>query len=282
MKKAVLFLIFNRPDTTQKVFEAIRQVKPPRLYIASDGARIEKEGELDIVEKTRRLVLDNIDWECEVKTLFRDKNLGCRIAVSDAISWFFNQEEDGIILEDDCLPSRSFFTFCEDLLDYYRDNKKIMHISGDQFISNFDNGASYYFGKIMHCWGWAGWADRWKYYGNDLMEYDLKNIEKFSENKDVQKYWLDILQKMKDSSINSWAYQWAFKIVEKEGLCINPSENLISNIGFVENSTHTSDSTNLFANLNIYEMNRIIHPKKIEIDYNAVNEIYRDHFGISC
>ncbi|MCK4636062.1 MAG: hypothetical protein KAT32_04305 [Candidatus Moranbacteria bacterium] len=132
MKKAVLFLIFNRIDTVQRVFAEIQKAKPPRFYLASDEGRNEEEKKK--VKKIRDYVLNNINWDCEVKTLFRDKNLGCRRSVSGAISWFFKNEKDGIILEDDCLPSQSFFNFCEELLDYYKDNKSVWHISGNQFF----------------------------------------------------------------------------------------------------------------------------------------------------
>jgi GT2 family glycosyltransferase len=281
MKKAVLFLIFNRPETTKKVFEAIRRAKPPQLYVASDGSRLDKDGEAQTVEETRRMVLDSINWDCEVKTLFRDKNLGCGKAVSEAITWFFKQEEDGIILEDDCLPNHSFFKYCEVLLDYYKDNKKIMHISGDQFVPNLENRASYYFAKIQHCWGWASWADRWLSYNFNLQEIAEKDVKNFSENKNVQKYWLEILNKMKGNEVDTWDYQWVFAIVLKNGLCINPSKNLISNIGFGSDSTHTADENNLLANMPTYEIKKITHPVKVEIDEKAVNYIYKNHFGIN-
>ena len=280
MKKPVLFLIFNRLDTTQRVFEEIRKAKPPRLYLASDGARDNKEGEKEVVQKTRDFVLNNIDWDCEVKTLLRDKNLGCGPAVSRAITWFFEQEADGIILEDDCLPDPSFFKFCEELLEYYKDNKKIMHISGDQFVPNFNNGASYYFAVNMHCWGWASWADRWNKYEFDLSDYNEKNVEKFSKNKAVQEYWRNILLMVKNKQINTWDYQWMFSIIKNNGLCINPSVNLISNIGFGENSTHTSDKNNLLANMPNFEIKEVVHHREIKIDEYAVDYIFKDHYGI--
>ena len=132
LKTPVLFLIFNRPDVTQRVFEAIRKAKPPRLYVAADGPRIGKEGEEENCTLTRKII-EQVDWDCEVKKLFREKNLGCKIAVSSAIDWFFENEEEGIILEDDCLPDQSFFPFCGELLAYYRTNDKVMHLSGDNF-----------------------------------------------------------------------------------------------------------------------------------------------------
>lgn len=280
MKKAVLFLTFNRLDTTRRVFEEIKKARPPRLYLASDGARENKDGEKETVQKIRSFILNNIDWECEIKTLFRDKNLGCGKAVSGAITWFFSQEEDGIILEDDCLPHQSFFKYCEELLEYYKKDKRVWHISGNQFVPNFDNGASYYFAKIQHVWGWASWADRWQEYEFDLSIYDKENIRKFSENKRVVDYWLDVFDKVKRGTINTWDYQWTFKIIEKDGLCINPSKNLVSNIGFREDGTHTSDKYNPLANLPIFEISEIIHPKNVIYDNRAVEYIYNKIFGI--
>ncbi|KKP68378.1 MAG: hypothetical protein UR66_C0006G0079 [Candidatus Moranbacteria bacterium GW2011_GWE1_35_17] len=280
MKKPVLFLTFNRLDTTQRVFEEIKKAKPPRLYLASDGAREDKEGEKEIVQKTRDFILNNINWDCEVETLFRDKNLGCGRAVSEAITWFFENEKDGIILEDDCLPHPSFFNFCEELLDYYKDNKKVWHISGDQFMPNYSNGASYYFAKIMHCWGWAGWADRWKEYQFDLKKYDKTNVNRFSDDKNVREYWKAVLERVKGGEVNTWDYQWTFKIIEKNGLCINPSKNLVSNIGII--GTHYSDAS-IDPNLNmpIFEIDKIIHPEKIEVDIGAVDYIFKYHFNIN-
>lgn len=279
MNKAVLFLIFNRMDTTQKVFEQIKLARPPRLYIASDGARVDKINEEKTVEKIRRWVLENIDWQCEVKTLFRDTNLGCGKGVASSISWFFEQEEDGIILEDDCVPSQSFFTFCEELLDYYKENKRIWMISGDQFIPNYKGEASYYFTKIPGTWGWATWADRWAQYKFDLNNYDKKYIKNFSNKKEVQKYWVNILNKMKTGKIEAWDYQLTFEIVKNNGLCINPSVNLISNIG-IDGTHFIDDKKNPLLNIPTYECEKIKHPAKIDFDYESVDWIYKNVFCI--
>ena len=176
LKTAVLFLVFNRLDATKQVFETIQKAKPPRLYIAADGARNNKDGESEKVKAVHDLILDNIDWQCEIKTLFREKNLGCKYAVSGAISWFFKNEEMGIILEDDCLPNQSFFWFCEELLKRYKDNMKIWHIGGASFQNGIKRGyADYYFSKYNHVWGWASWASRWKFYDTELRS--IKNTE---------------------------------------------------------------------------------------------------------
>ena len=232
MNKPVLFLTFNRLDYVKKTFEQIRIAKPPRFYVASDGPREHVYGEQKNVQEVRDYILNNIDWNCEVKTRFLDKNSGgCANGVSGAVTWFFKNEKDGIILEDDCVPNQSFFKFCEELLDKYKDDKRVWHISGDAPIDNVKIKESYYFAKIEHCWGWASWADRWEHFKLDMSGYDRENLKYFSERKEVQKYWEDILIGLQEQRIDSWAYPWTFWIVANNGYCINPVKNLISNIG---------------------------------------------------
>lgn len=278
MKKAVLFVVFNRLDTTQKAFEQIRLAKPPRLYISSDGPRENKEGENVIVDEVRSWLLANVDWECEVKTRFLERNSGgCRNGMSGAINWFFENEPDGIILEDDCVAAQSFFTFCEELLDKYKDDKRVWHISGNDH-ANLEKEESYYFAKIIHCWGWATWADRWKYYNVDLNKYDKKHLSHFSRLKSVQSFWANILKSMQSGKVDSWAYQWALVVASHKGYCINPYKNLVSNIGYV--GVHFSDKSNPLLDLKTYELESIIHPQKVEYDFEAINLIYAKVFGI--
>ena len=243
LKTAVLFLIFNRLDTTKKVFEAIQKAKPPRLYIAADGAREQKQGEDEKIKAVREYVLTNIDWDCEIKTLFREKNLGCKYAVSGAIDWFFENEETGIILEDDCLPSQSFFWFCEELLDKYKDDMRIMLISGynKQNVWNPEQ-YDYFFSHFGGIWGWASWRRAWHSY-----DIDMSLLAKFNEDKYFnyllgdklgmirQKQMEDVLSK----NINSWAYQWGFARHINSGLACVPSKSLIQNIGVGKYATHT-------------------------------------------
>ena len=184
LNTAVLFLVFNRIDTTKKVFEAIRQAKPPRLYIAADGARESKDEE-EKVNAVRDYVSSNIDWDCEIKTLFNEKNLGCKMAVSGAIDWFFDNEEMGIILEDDCLPSQSFFWFCEEMLAKYKDDMRVWHVAGNNFHFGWkrDEDYSYYFGGIYgSIWGWASWRTRWNHYDVEMKNYDEVKSKKYLEN----------------------------------------------------------------------------------------------------
>jgi uncharacterized protein (DUF2132 family) len=279
----VLFLTFNRLDTTKKVFEVIKQVKPPKLYLASDGARVNKSGEKEVVESVRNFLLNNIDWQCEVKTLFREHNLGCGKAVSSAINWFFENEEMGIILEDDCLPSISFFRFCDELLLRYKDDQRIMHISGDNFQDGISRGdGSYYFSQISHVWGWAAWRRAWKLYDfemkslNNFINYKIyKNVWK--QNK-VQKYWLKQFKNVSLGKIDTWDYQWNYCLIVNNGLSILPNINLVENIGFNSEATHTSNSKLKMPSANEIKF-PLTHPQffvpDLEADTYTFNKQYQ-------
>ena len=183
LQTAVLFLVFNRLDTTRRVFEAIRKAQPPRLYIAADGARVGKHGEAEKVQAVRDYTMKNIDWKCEVKTLFRDQNLGCKYAVSGGISWFFEQEEQGIILEDDCLPSQSFFWFCEELLERYADDEQIFIITGYNKQQRWHPEIyDYFFSNFGGIWGWASWRRAWAHFDGDMKDLEYYANTNYFEN----------------------------------------------------------------------------------------------------
>lgn len=260
----ILFLIFNRPEETSKVFEEIRKIKPAKLYIAADGPRLGKESDIVNCKKTRTIV-NNIDWECQTFTLFRDTNLGCGKAVSSSISWFFNQEEEGIVIEDDCLPHQDFFYYCRDLLSKYRNSDKVMFIGGTNYqqIENQHNN-SYYYSTFSHVWGWASWARVWKQYDLDLKRYPKNNFkeiltETFKYN-DLIKYWMQCYAVINRRLIDTWDYQLSISILYNKGLCIIPSKNLVSNIGFTTNSTHTNIAN---SNLSLMSTSSIL-----PIEYN--------------
>lgn len=275
LETPILFLLFNRPDTTRKVFEAIKRQQPQRLYIAADGARAEKIGEKELCEETRNSVIKNIDWDCEVKTLLREKNLGCKIAVSSAITWFFENEEQGIILEDDCLPNDSFFSFCEEMLNYYKDDERIMHIGG----SNFQDGkiigdGSYFFSNVHYIWGWATWRRAWKKYDVEMKSYNNFISEGYLKNLFPERYyqqlWESIFEKIISGKLNTWDYQWTFSIWINNGLGIIPNQNLISNIGFSGEATHTQSSAeDILSNRATGKIGKIKHPSIMQRNYQA-------------
>ena len=277
-QKPILFLIFNRFDTTKVVFEAIRRVRPLKLYVAADGHRENKEGEKEACELTRGII-DSIDWKCEVKKLYREKNLGCKMAISSACDWFFENEEEGIILEDDCLPDPSFFTFCEHMLEYYRNQDRIMHIAGINFQFGRKRGTgSYYFSRNSHVWGWASWRRAWKFY-----DVSMKSFPEFKKRKKlngfINLWWersfiLNKFEKTYNGEIDTWDYQWNFAIWNQNGLAIIPNQNLISNIGFDKKATHTTYNSK-FAKISTSSINEITHPPKIEINVEADDFSFR-------
>ncbi|MDL1966955.1 MAG: glycosyltransferase family 2 protein [Deltaproteobacteria bacterium] len=266
LKTVVLFLIFNRSDTTKQVFEAIRQAKPPRLYVAADGQRVDKPGEAEKCEEVRRIATQ-VDWDCEVKTLFRDKNLGCKYAVSGAIDWFFENEEEGIILEDDCLPSQSFFWFCEELLERYLGDERVMQICGSNFLNGWlRNDDSYYFSQYGPVWGWASWRRAWIYYDVDMKLWpevkEKKIFLDFCDGKSEMSYRLNLYDKVFAGEIDTWDYQWGFAKIINHGLSVTPNANLISNIGFREDGTHVANGNSPFANMQALSVHfPLSHPK---------------------
>ncbi|MCX6186040.1 MAG: hypothetical protein NTU43_03455 [Bacteroidetes bacterium] len=274
LQSPVLFLIFNRPDKTKQVFEAIRQAQPAKLFVAADGPRVDKKNEKELCEQTRD-VIKQVNWPCEVKTLYRTENLGCKIAVSSAINWFFENVEEGIILEDDCLPNQSFFSFCQDMLTHYRDDERIMHIGGSNFQDGRIRGdGSYYFSMYNHIWGWATWRRAWKYYDIEMSNYTSFNqgnkINTIFNLPKERKYWKKIFYKVKENKINTWDYQWTFSIWINNGLSILPNFNLIKNIGFDSDGTHTNGGGNIFSSMIAFEIeNKLIHPKIIMKDSEA-------------
>lgn len=283
---AVLFLVFNRPDTTWQVFEAIRQAKPPRLYVAADGPKENQKDETKLCDQVRKIATE-VDWECEVKTLFRDENLGCRIAVSSAIDWFFKNEEQGIILEDDCLPSQSFFWYCQELLEHYKSDERIMVVSGN----NFQQGEkvtpySYYFSRYNHCWGWATWKRAWNHYDHDMRLWtDFKKENGLDAWADRSRlfipYWNRIFDSVAARQIDSWAYIWTFSCWAQGGMTCLPHVNLVKNIGIGEDATHTTKTNNSINQLRRHSIHLpLSHPNIIIRNTAADRFTDKQHFKV--
>jgi hypothetical protein len=244
IKTPILFLIFNRLDTTKQVFEEIRKAKPKKLYVAGDGPRNKTEKKK--TDEVRKYILDNINWKCEIKTLFRKKNLGCGKAVSGAITWFFKNEEMGIILEDDCLPSQSFFPYCEELLEKYKNNERIMQISGFNPVANkMKVNEDYFFSYFGSIWGWATWKRAWEKYLKKIPYSNSFNIDILSKKLGVKNKLLKNkfyeYNLVSENKINSWAYIWGYSRLVNNGFTIVPNLNLIKNLGFKIGSTHTGN-----------------------------------------
>ena len=262
-KSPVLFLIFNRPEETRRVFDRIKEVKPSKLYIAADGPRKNKATDIELCQKTQAIVSE-VDWDCDVKVLFHNTNHGCKIAVSTNITWFFENEVEGIILEDDCLPSQQFFEYCDILLDKYRDDTRIRHISGSNLNAGKISSDTYYFSKLTSIWGWASWRRVWKDYDVNLTLFDkvtsLSLFNNIIPDKLVANHFYKQFKLIKQSGLDTWDYQYVFCNMINNGLCIQPNYNMISNIGFNKDATHTHDAENVLSNLLFEKYDQMVHP----------------------
>lgn len=243
----VLLLFFNRKDVTLQVFDKIRQAKPTKLYLASDGARPSVAKEKEEVDDLRSALLAEIDWDCEVKTLFREENMGCRYAVASAIDWLFEHEEMGIIIEDDCVANASFFAFVQELLVRYKDDQRVGMIAGHNAMQESALNASYCFSKYAACWGWATWRRAWQQMDLEMTWRNRDDWKHVLQNRGYQgknyDYWMFQLRVMDRQEVSAWDWPWYFSLTIANQLCIFPKVNLITNIGFGENATHTSFNT---------------------------------------
>jgi hypothetical protein len=267
----VAFIIFNRPDKTKKVFEEIRKIKPAELFIIADGPKKNDDEDNHLCLETRDIV-EKIDWDCKVHKDYSNNNIGLRKRVSTGLNWVFEHTEEAIILEDDCVPHPTFFRFCEELLDYYRNEEKIMAISGTNFISlQKPENNSYFFSAFVNVWGWASWRRAWINYDDKIN--DWPNLSKgdfllkiLRDEKSV-KYYNTILQEVYEEKINSWAYRWLFSCWQNDGLIIIPAVNSVTNIGFGKEATNTKGPGKRSA---VNPSNEIVfplkHPKNIERD----------------
>ena len=273
LRTPVAFFIYNRPETTRRVFEAIRQVKPPRLYVVADGPRGDRPGDSERCEAARALI--DVDWDCKVRKNYSDVNLGCSGRVAGGLDWVFSDVEEAVVVEDDCLPHPSFFRFCGELLERYRDEDEVMSVTGQnvQFGRN-GSGYSYYFSRFHHIWGWATWRRAWSSYDREMKRWpELKDVMLRDSlgNRRAEAYWRRVLQETYEGGIDSYAFRWMYSCWIKGGLGVTSGVNLVSNIGFGSDATHTRDSgRNPFANIPACEMRfPLRHPPEIEVNGRA-------------
>jgi hypothetical protein len=267
----VLFLIFNRRETALRTLARIREARPPQLFIAGDGPRPGRGDEATKCAETRSAVLGAIDWPCEVKTLLRDENLGCRRAVSGGLDWFFENVESGIVIEDDCVLSRSFFPFAAELLGRYRDDTRVFSICANCFPPRgFIKGASYYFTKHTHCWGWASWRRSWKLYADAHMQWDAfvanGGLVKINDGCPVfERHFIETWDNIANGKVDTWDFQWHAASWINGMLNVLPAVNMVCNTGWGEDSTHTSDSNSWTGKLPALEIDfPLVHPAVAE------------------
>ncbi len=268
----VVLFVFNRPQLTSRVFDAVRKARPNKLLIVADGPRANRPEDVALCAEVRKICQD-VDWPCELITDFAPANMGCRNRVASGLSWAFEQVEEAVILEDDCLPHESFFRFCQELLERHRNDTHVGMISGDCFLPGGYNRtfASYFFTRYAHIWGWATWRRAMKSYDVTMKKWPEVNndgwLEDFFQNDaTLVAYWRSILSQVYNQQIDTWDYQLMFSFWLQGMISICPARNLISNIGFGSDATHTKDA-NPRSNMPVYEMQfPLLAPSALTVD----------------
>ncbi|MCH2181947.1 MAG: glycosyltransferase family 2 protein [Mariniblastus sp.] len=272
LQTPIAFCVFNRPEVTERVFCEIAKQRPRHLLVIADGPRSQHPDDPKKIARTRDII-KKIDWPCDLRTCFAEQNMGCGQRMATGLTWAFQQFEELIILEDDCLPHPSFFGFCEQLLARFRDNPDVMMISGDNFQPAPRSGNSYYFSKWPHIWGWASWRQAWQSFLDTTPPQDNTELahvlSRVHAQTDEIERWTSILRDYFDGKIDTWDFRWMYAIWQKQGLTVLPNLNLVSNLGFGPGATHTMDENSPLAEMTIHEVVNLAHPLHIQVDAEA-------------
>ncbi|MEM6107864.1 methyltransferase type 11 [Mycobacterium sp. 050272] len=267
----VIFIIFNRTDTTRQVFEVIRAAQPSKLLVIADGPREDVPGEAEKCAAARAIV-DEVDWECEVYRNFSETNMTIRLRISSGLAWAFDLVDKAVVLEHDCLPSLSFFRYCGELLEHYENDERVMMISGQNHLfGQAETANSYYFSRYAHVmWGWATWRRAWKKYDLNMTRWpdirDRKLFDQYFNKRRERYYWESIFEMMYEGGrIDTWDYQWFYSMWENSGLCVTPVRNLVLNIGIDAEATHTNTKYDrIYSTLEAGEIDTpLAHPANV-------------------
>jgi hypothetical protein len=273
VRTPVAMMVFNRPELTARLFEVVRAARPSRLLVVADGPRLHRPGEAEACARVRS-VLDRVDWPCEVEREFAAANLGCRQRISSGLDWVFRQAEEAIILEDDCIPDPAFFRFCDELLERYRDDERVMAVTGCNYQFGRRRGmGSYYFSHHMHVWGWASWRRAWRHYDVRMDEWPalrrgrwLRDALGSRAAAALLRYRLDLTRA---GRIDTWDYQWSFAVLRRGGLVATPNVNLVRNVGAGEGATHPEEESPLHSPPVGSLDTPLIHPAEVRRDVEA-------------
>ncbi len=282
----ILLLTWKRDKEVELLIAKLKKINAKNIYINSDGCELNYKNlkQIDKISQTRSKIIKNIDWDCKLRLKFNNKNLGCKNSVIEAINWFFENEESGIILEEDCIPDISFFYYGAELLEKYKDDKRIGCITGVNFQDNQKvSNSSYYFSKYNHCWGWATWKKEWEIFDSNMNFWpDMKSQNKWIIDKSMideeRNYWENIFENSYLNLIDSWAYPWLASLWYKNKLTITPEYNLVSNKGFDGLATHTKNRFSSASNRKTFNLKKIIHNSSIKLNIKADRYTFKNHF----
>lgn len=281
METPVLFCIFNRPQVTAEVFEAIRLQRPKRLLVVCDGPRPDRPGEAELVEESRAII-HQTDWDCEIETCYSEENLGCRLRMASGLDWGFSRAERLVILEDDCLPHSTFFEYCERLLDRYADDSRIGMISGNNFQPEPLSEESYYFSRWTHIWGWASWRRAWQHFDLNISLWpevrEQGLLSGMVDSDEEEQYWQTIFDEVYAGNIDAWSYSWMFACWLHGMLSVLPQRNLVSNLGFGPDATHTISADSPLAMMETFPNRLTRHPNFVVRNRRADAASFRSLF----
>jgi hypothetical protein len=282
MRTPVALFIFNRPDATAQVFTEIARARPPVLLVIGDGPRADRLGESEKCAAARAII-ERVDWDCRVLKNYAATNLGCKVRVTSGIDWVFEQEEEAVILEDDCLPQQSFFRFCDELLEIYRSHESVMAICGDNYLFGRKPVTdSYFFHRLAGGWGWATWRRAWRHYDPEMKLWpavrETSWLREILGDVRAIKYWREIFDLVyAGDEIDTWDYQWLFALWMREGIAATAGVNLVTNIGWGVGATHTFDRDSVLANIPLGEMSfPLRHPPDVIVDREADQLIFEN------
>lgn len=280
----ILLIAFNRPDHVRQVLTEIRKQQPAQLFVCQDGPREGNEIDHIRCQEVRDVIKELVDWPCELHTLYQEKNLGCGPGPAAGITWFFEHVEMGIVLEDDCLPHPEFFLYCEELLNKYKYDNRISFIGGCNYNIPISANDSYSFmGGHHQTWGWASWRRVWTQFDYYLNYWDFKLfqrvIKQYYKDRKQQNYWAEIFEKVKLDRLNEscWDYQFYFSCWKNQQYAIYPKVNLVSNVGFGNDATHTNADGNALLCIQTQSIMPLKHPKKVIYDQSIDDSMMRKY-----
>ncbi|HEY6638989.1 MAG TPA: hypothetical protein VIZ61_15025 [Solirubrobacterales bacterium] len=274
MRTPVALILFRRPELTAEVFERIRDARPSKLFLIADAPRPGEEEEARACEEARAVV-ERVDWPCEVVRDYADENLGLKRRFPSGLDRVFSEAEEAIVLEDDCLPHASFFSYCDELLERYRDDERVVHIAGSQLLPRAPVGASYHFSRYVHVWGWATWRRAWNLYDPELTDWQASSegerdglLRATFEAEDERRFWRFVWDNV--AEIDNWDAQWSYVALSRGLLAVNPNRNLISNVGFAVDATNATADPLGIARRPLEGMDfPLSHPAEVSRDAEA-------------
>ena len=279
---SVAVIIYNRPAYTKILYDRLSEIKPSNLFIIADGPKSGSGNDKKKCIQARK-IFSEIDWDGKIFRNYADSNLGLKNRMSTGIDWVFNMVDEAIILEDDCIPSVEFIDFCEYALERYRNDPEVMVVTGDNFQKGEWRGdGSYYYSRYNHCWGWATWKNCWEKYDRNIKFWPhwkhSKEWKHFFNRFEEHRYWTDIFEKSFNNEIDSWAYPWTASVWFNNGITVTPNVNLVKNIGFGPDATHTKGK-NYKNSSTTSVLGEITAPSIKELDQEADDFVFLNHFG---